>query len=368
MNTNLRIDEFKADLKIRRNMHVEMKKVLKEKQANLKPGTYKLIFVANKKLAFINKKLVKKHVGKIATPNYFKNNKRQSIVYRIKRTIDYLVIKDVDVSHNKSPEFNGELVMLTHKNDIKIFDFANNLVRTFFTSSEYERRKENYHLFKNYFNMTVTHLDDDASAITEKLITFKPYRKWEKKEVEKLFRIIFDSYIEFGKSKRKKRRLYKNEKEIIYHYKIKIGDDELIQLIENYLNAYDLGNSFQLVKAHGDFTTNNVLLNEEAYFFINWKSSLEYIFFYDIYNLLFVDYLHTDDNRLLNYYLAGHLDEYLLELFDFYGIKYDADKRIAYLLIFICERITQYEYNKNPAHINQCITRYLDIVVEIILN
>lgn len=369
MDINTRIDQIKADLDIRKAMHAEMEKVLNDKQANLMPGKYKLIYAANKKLAYINNKKVKEHVKKLATPSYYKSDTRQFIVNHVKRTIDNLIIKDIDLSHDDhSTVFQGELVMLTREADIKIFDFEKNLVKTFFTACEYEKRKENYQVFKDHFNSTIINLDDLELSITEKLIAFKPYKDWEREEREKLFKIVFDNYLNFGKSFSKDKRRQKSGREIMLRYKTKIGQDELIQLIENYLNIYNLDRSFPMIKAHGDFTTNNILLNEDTYYFIDWEDSFEYVFFYDICNLIFVDYLHTGDRELLDYYLTGQLDDKLSELFDFYGIKYDPDKKVAYLLIFICERITKFEYNKNPKNLHQKINRYIEIVDDMTLN
>ena len=366
MNGSSKVTSLLTDLKLRISLEDELSIVFADKQADLSSGTYTIRYVANKKLAYKKTPHIKQFVAKISQPSYLKRNIRQCIINKFKQLFDYLLIRKIHFINQSSPnEFAGELVMVTREDDVKIFDFKSEKVKTYLNTADYEKQKENYEHFKAYFNLTIIDLNDQEASITEQLIPFKTVDKWTLEEMRDMFQDMSTNFINYGTFCRKKLVPQQTIPEIIDNCQAVIDDMTLMTMIENYLKMYDLELPFSMVRGHGDFTTNNILLHNETYYVIDWEDARDYVFYYDLFNLFFVDYLHTNNQLFLNYYLEGHLDEQLEKLFHVYGIHYYPHKKIAYLLIFICERLAKFETKKSGEHLNQVIRRYETIVTEL---
>lgn len=346
--------------KLRKNLNNEMQIVLNKIKDDLKEGKYKVTSIAQKKVAFIQNNRTNNFIKKISNANYVEiPNMQQKIVHKLKRVTDFILIKRIKIKNNHKSYFNGEIIMLTRENQVKIFDLHNLQVKTYLSDVAFVKAFEDFKSFSDYFNMTYIKFDEENLSVIEELIDYKSFENWTKAEFNNLIKYIYTSHIKYAQSLNGKLKRTKKLEELIKDLKKVVKNNELITLIENQFKDEDLYELWPEVKVHGDFTTNNILLKDDLFYIIDWEDSKEYIFFYDILNMLFVNLLYQDDFTLLKRFFDGDFDFYFINWFQEYGKDYNPKKKMVYFTMFLCERITKFEVKKNSNTLNNKYTKYI---------
>lgn len=95
------------------------------------------------------------------------------------------------------------------------------------------------------------------------------------------------------------------------------------------------------IKCHGDTKFDNILLEKNNFYIIDWEFYGDYIFYYDFMNLIINEALDEDNYVYLNRFLNDDFDDILRKLFNAVGITYKADKKKCYIVLYLMERVTK---------------------------
>jgi hypothetical protein len=310
-----------------------------------------------------NDDITKKRAYKILQTSYYPALIR-FIVYILRNTLfrKKFTIHEQD---NQINDFLGTVYRpirsSTGYSDSKIFDFAGNQVLSIFTEEKDHRSViERYEYFNIYFPMpAVLWSNKEHLLIMEELIGFQPTNTWVKEDYLYVMEEIFSRYFAyFIVCKTKGIAALYSPSDLLdtlsEHHKINVIRSkislELVDLIMPY------------VKLHGDLWTANILLektDKHQIKYIDWEYSNEFIFFYDLFHLMWLEVYVNNNSIYIEKYANGEYDHYFKKMFTLFNIPYKEELRLDYFSIYFLnfyqERLVQLHEVDKKNYINQFI-------------
>lgn len=249
--------------------------------------------------------------------------------------------------------FQGTVLLFTWSWNVKIFDLKQKKVLTkFHHADDYAFFKQTYHAVPAVFpTPTVFVFDDSELSYIEEMVDFIPYKSWDKKMVDTAISGILDIYHLFFISNEKRMVDLSNHLDVglIHTYEFTKGLYE--ELTVKQISTYT---------QHGDLWFDNLLVNSEGIYLVDWEYYGEHFFFSDILNVFFAEALIRGDDTYMNQFLQGEFDQKLAELFLSAGEVYEPNLKKELLSLYILERFCKKDHSKTEADQRAMLARYQD--------
>lgn len=340
---------------------------LSEKEAYLQSGKYKIRNIPFKKtVAYKNNKKTSEFIENIEQHTVTKKNESKLKV-KIKNFIQFITKRSINLKTKGENHLNGEAILISAEKNIKVFEFNQNKVITFFNDEAiYLKTKRAQKAFKGFFSMPTIKYVDQANAIVEKRINITSYLNWDNKVKECLIIDVFKNYRNYFKSLESKNIYYVKTKDILEEALLVIDDHQLKTQLSQLVPKKYYNNCWPRVKSHGDLHLSNILIENNTYYYIDWESTKEYIFFHDILNL-FIRSLNNFnvDDQLKSFY-KGKYDNYFTDLFSLFNLKYSKNDILYYIGLYLIERIIVYNTVSNQSTLTINTTLLLKQIMEIL--
>lgn len=332
------------------------------------PGKYKIIKIGTKIIAYKDTKATRNFM-KINELHTARENKRL-IIPKIRKvlsfTFDLFLKRNINVDDGDSVKFEGSLIMITREGDKKIFDFINEKVMTTLDSDqEYLRRIINFQNFKRYFTIPKYEIEEIKNTYTEDYIKFIPYSQWNSQEKKRGFKESISNYYNYFQSFNPVDCIQVQVSDIINASQFLLGNEKLKKSLLKLIPKDKLNNFFYQVKSHGDLNFNNILMQNNTYYFIDWEDSKLCLFFHDLLHLI-VDTMYVKgDREYINKFLKGDYDQYFAKLFNEFNLVYINEYKLYYIALYLLERLEKYEEKSNDLITNKIIKKYETIINDI---
>lgn len=245
----------------------------------------------------------------------------------------------VKVTGDMYKNFEGSLVMITGKGNIKIFDFRKGVIITFFNKrNEYQKRRRTYHHFMRYFKIPKTKFINNETAHMDSYIEFLPFENWSiSQKDDTILSVLSDYYCYFSLTKKDISHgitpfEFLEETSFINNIKLK---EMLIKLVPKCYYQEKL----PITVLHGDLNFKNLLLSDDVCYYIDWEFSRPLVFFYDFINLIFVEAMNHNNYYFIEKYLRGHYNSQLQKIFSVFDLEFHIDNKLLYISIYLMECI-----------------------------
>lgn len=342
-----RISNYFALKKIERK---ELKEIMLPKRDYLISGQYSIIRRV-KLCAYLEHERAVKFLEN-NTSHLIRNNQENKV--NIKSILNNFISDryKIKIKNNSCNTFHGSLVMVTKNNDLKIFDFVNNRVINFIKdTSKYMKIKNSYNIFNRYFDIPIISFCDQEISYFEKYIEFKPYNNWSEEEKDNAFKVIFDNYKDYFINCGEVDFDRVSLKSILDDFKNSINHRELVGKIYEYMTSNNyITEQLTKVILHGDINFYNILYSNSKYIFIDWEYSDKHVFFYDFFNLIFVECAYQNNASYLRNFFNGTYDKYFSNIFKVLKIDYNSSNRMYYFMVYIMEMILK---SRNIMHYSE---------------
>ncbi|MHB1153384.1 MAG: phosphotransferase [Eubacteriales bacterium] len=269
-----------------------------------------------------------------------------------KHIINYILIKSLSfklkIKNNgeiEKKEFKGNIYLPNwDDNNFKIFDLYNKKILHIFTKKEaYLKKLFNYNHFNHYFNMPlIINKDENNLLIIEEYRDFKKYNSWNDCDFKIVMKDIFMKTIKYFSSIVGK---------LDYTLKTPINllerkEDNFINDILNGINDALKNTNFPKILLHGDLWTSNILLDNKNknVRYIDFELSKEFIFFYDIFYLMWSEFNIYKSHKFLEFLLSGEFDSYFALIFNMFRLNFTVQHKIDYLNIFFLSHYCEWLY------------------------
>ena len=232
--------------------------------------------------------------------------------------------------------FRAQMIMSTHGGQ-RYFDFTNNeTFRLFSDTNEYETYKKGIEAFKPFFKCPDLHYTEQYCI--EKIIRNKPREEWSTTETVELFNSVLNNYINYLKSANK--------------YKIDIQDVEVLNKtdvkdysklsneLKDFVNRSPL--KIPSVLCHCDLHFGNTLFDGESIFLIDFENVRDDVFFYDLFNVMFVEYIDKNNPFFIDSYFTenSEVDYLFKQAFHAVGEVLEEKHRVLYFVVFLLSRLS----------------------------
>ncbi len=280
----------------------------------------------------------------------------ERFVYRLNK----VVINDLNLKL-----YNGEFLIYSRNGNIKIFNFDDNTLVTFIGDTEhYNKMKNTYLYFREYFNIPILGFNDEERVIKEKFLIYVPVKRWSYHMKYQAVNAIL-----MGHLKQVHSEYQQIDRFFIVHEKLKelkeVKGNQIIRLnkiINVIIPSNKVDDKWPAIMCHGDMNFSNVLLYKNEFFLIDWEDSDVCIFFYDIFCCIFAEFFHEDSSKPLEEYTNGSFDNILTKFFESVSSIYCNTDKIYYLTLFIIERILKYDIVRNINSLDAKIRGYIEIL------
>lgn len=234
----------------------------------------------------------------------------------------------LNTSSNKL--FYGDyMVISSSETEYKFFDHTDNRILTYYSDTSklkfvYENRLE----WSRWINTVDCCADIENHTLTERMITtvhFSSARAFEQ--------ILYDysKYLEgYKKSVNSFYSIEENHLELFCN----LWNDKSLY---KKLIAFTKETPIPLFKTHGDLWRSNVLYDGKQFFYIDFEQTAQRIYFYDIFMYILSDAFILKDNMLLEKFVLGDFDNYLMTVSKHVNYNYNVSKKYLYLSLFVFE-------------------------------
>ena len=112
--------------------------------------------------------------------------------------------------------------------------------------------------------------------------------------------------------------------------------DGIIKIFLDGISKETIDIELPFVKLHGDLISFNILLNKNnnEIKYIDFERSDYFIFFYDIFLLIWLEFTIKNDDRYLDFFVDEKYDVRLAEMFKIFDLEYKPENKIDYINIF----------------------------------
>lgn len=223
----------------------------------------------------------------------------------------------------------------------KIFDLSSNKVLSIFLNKkDYKSFLDSNQYFKEHFPLPkILYNNDEELSIIEELIVFQPNRLWMKEDYLYVIEDIFKRYITYAEACKENVK-YCFISPTDYMKIFEINDDKYISEIRSKIPKDLLSIHLPALRLHGDLWTTNILVQKSDRYsihYIDWEFSQDLLFFYDFFNLMWVEVYNHNNYLYIDNYVNGMYDHYFNELFLIYNLKYEPKFRMEYFHVFFLQ-------------------------------
>ncbi|WP_422123912.1 hypothetical protein DHX103_03635 [Planococcus sp. X10-3] len=277
------------------------------------------------------------------TKNFVKNNlinknSKEQYSY-IKYLVHALFIeKNLKVEkEEKHPGFGGSIFLPSNNGtgDVKIFDITNRKVLSLYSNEKnYINKLNKYIEFKGFFKIPeIIYTNDNNKILIEELVEFKSESQWNQEIYIDVFERILNQYKEYGQDIVTRNKV--NSSRIENMVNQSNYDLYAEKKFPHWLGSEILNWSFPLVQIHGDMWSANILLanNNSDIYIIDWDNSNEQFFFNDIFWFITYEFIHMNNDYLINSYFNGVFDDTLTAFFNLFGAEFKTVNKTHYLEI-----------------------------------
>jgi hypothetical protein len=323
-------------------------------------GTY----VFNDTINFItrNDSYTKKRTYELFQNNYYINGINRFVAGLLKYTF-YRKSITVPEQEKQFKGFSGTVYLPVRStngySDKKIFDFSRNQVLSIFTNEkDYKSYIQLYETFKDHFCMpTILWTSDEDLLIMEELIINLPNNTWEKDDFLYVMQDIYDRYYDyFNVCKTKGISSFITPKYLL----ASLPKGYEISLIKSKINSELFDLKIPCLKLHGDLWTSNILLvkaEEYTIHYIDWEWSNEFLFFYDLFMMMWNEVILNNNYIYIEKYAKGEYDPQFTKIFSVFDLSFQTQFRLDYLNIFFInffkEKWVHLEKNNKTTIFNQ---------------
>lgn len=303
--------------------------------------------------------------------NIYKNNKTRGYFVLLLKKLKYK--KQFKVSeHNRAfKDFKGTIFYST-KSCNKIFDLSSNKVLSIYLNkSDYKSFLDSHKYFKEHFplpNILVNNVEE--RSIIEELILFQPNRLWLKEDYLYVIEDIFKRYITYAAACIDEGKYHV----ISLTDYIKIYDstnDKYISEIRSKIPNKLLEMQLPTLRLHGDLWTTNILIQKSensSIYYIDWEFSQELLFFYDFFNLMWVEVYNNNNYVFLENYIKGMYDHYFKAFFSIFNLKYEPKYRVEYFHVFFLQFYLVRLVNSRQKDKNKYYKKYKELSEKLVNN
>jgi hypothetical protein len=281
----------------------------------------------------------KKHSSEILHQNRYRNVSSKICVFLLKKLLFRKSIT-IQKEKNELSNFSGTVFLPVGSangySDKKIFDFETERVLTIFSDKkDYNNHLSHYAYFKNYFPLPeIVWTKSKDLLLIEELIFLKPYNQWCKEDFLFVMRDIFNRYHNyFIDCYRKGNYVLSSPNQLFVSLSNGFEMDFIKKSIHNEL----LDLKFPCIKLHGDLWTANTLLDKHEsnkVMYIDWEYSNEFLFFYDFFNVMWLEVYMYDNDFYIKRYFEGEYDVEFSNVFSIFDLTYHPEYRLTYFYIF----------------------------------
>ncbi|MDQ1144589.1 hypothetical protein QE429_001416 [Bacillus sp. SORGH_AS 510] len=328
-------------------------------------GTY--IYDNSIKYLIRNDSFTKNRAFQIFQNNYY----QPSIKFYIFLLRNTLFRKKVSISEQpeKSMDFSGSIYRPVRSsngyNDSKIFDISRNKVLSIFSNKqEYQSVLNNYYRFNQFFPMPkILHSDSEKLLIMEEMVNFTQNHAWVEEDYLFVMEDVFQRNITYFKDCIDKGiHSFTSPQKLLHSRATKPN----IKIIKDLISPVLWSVQFPCIQLHGDLWTANTLLvkgDTRHTCFIDWEYSREYLFFYDVFNLMWLEVYVNNNHLYFQKYIDGDYDHYFEILFSFINLKFDEKLRLDYFMIYFLNFFTErvvYLNRTDQQHFTQQCKRLIE--------
>lgn len=295
------------------------------------------------------------------------SKKNSNAVKTIKVMIGSLYSWRLHKRKNKTSNFSGTIFMLGGggRNN-KIFDLENKKVLTQYKyDDDYNKAILLYKQFHSCFKMPkVLHVDSDESVIIEEFIDFKNFEDWSQTDFKIVINDLHTSVHSYVKEQKKNNEIaWKSINDLLQE----VDRENLFAFInELQLNIdQDLKDKkYPYLFLHGDMWTSNILIKKEdnSIRYIDFEYANYYIFFWDLFFIMWNEYIRYNTTYYLSEYISGSYDKLFRNLFTLFDLNYEEDKKMDYIHMFILEFYQERWNNVDDDGLEQAYTTYKEFI------
>ena len=303
-------------------------------------GYYHWLFLARKGF-----KIIRNYNLCLRPGYYYVSCNVRSYLYRKDTPEYFLEMIGVDISKPKllafcvkkqkeSIDIICDVVMTTNEG----FRFYNTTEKTTLHLFESEEEaclyRKCYSLFSPFFSLTISNITEAYSI--ENIIYNRHRKDWSKEELRTNYRMILENYSSY---------LRTAEKFLLdIRTTIKISDaagGDYISLCKDLLEEIKPISNIIYVFSHGDLHLGNILFDGEKQYLIDFEKARNEVFYYDLFNVIYVEATDYGNYSFLNEYLDGKatIIHHFEKAFDAVGELFDIKQRIVYLKLFLLLRL-----------------------------
>ena len=272
--------------------------------------------------------------------NVYKTNKIRGFLVFLLKNLKYKNRLIISKQTQVFKDFKGTIYFPT-RNCKKIFDLSSHKVLSLYSKKEeYTSIIDSYIYFKQHFPMpNILYTDEKQLFIIEQLILFQPNSLWVKEDYLYVIEDIFKRYITYAEACKENVK-YCFISPTDYMKIFEINDDKYISEIRSKIPKDLLSIHLPALRLHGDLWTTNILVQKSDRYsihYIDWEFSQDLLFFYDFFNLMWVEVYNHNNYLYIDNYVNGMYDHYFNELFLIYNLKYEPKFRMEYFHVFFLQ-------------------------------
>lgn len=261
--------------------------------------------------------------------------------YLINTKTPYSFLKNISVPYSKPlitlkirERYNGGYkyraqIAMTTNNGVRYFNYRDcTTYRCFSGPEESVQYGKAVELFSPYFKLT--YIKHNTVACVEHVVKSRPRSEWNTTEILRNYFFLFDRYTEYLNSTPKRSSILKI---------VDIVDDSksLVLRLKELMPQMSLNYIF----SHCDLHFGNTLFDGNDLFLIDFEESKEEVFFYDMFNVMYVDYMEYNNSFLLDKYLSGdaEMTKHFERFFTGAGIRFEPKEKCGYLAVYLYLRL-----------------------------
>lgn len=267
-------------------------------------------------------------------------NKRMAEIARLLNKIGFYK----NTNRKSTEEYEGIYIANNYDKvrETKLFSFKNSKILTVCTSSdEVKKQLEQYELLVKAYNMPpVKNNEKYENSYEISMVELKSFDD-ERPAFENICKSIVAYNTEMETLK------FISVKELIeFSYDEEINS--YLQKIADKIDPSLLKIKIPLCLQHGDLSKENLIYGECGekidFWWIDWEHAMERVFFYDLFFYI-INPAFYDDMKPFESYISGEADDIISNMFEHFGLDFDAEKRfdifLIFAIIFLKERVCE---------------------------
>lgn len=260
-------------------------------------------------------------------------------------------------------QFAGDLILKTVNNDVKVFSFEEMKVLNFINDKEkFIELKQLTDYFGQHFLTPIVEANSKKQYFTEKLINYTPVEALTDRQHKQILESLIDSTINHISVLNSEKISHITAKTLLGKLEKSFGNDPIVKRLASMVPKEHLHTPIPQIPCHGDPQKNNVLLDGNDTYFIDWEYAGQYIFYYDPIYMLIEPHIYRPDSVVaIEAFTENNLQQ-LQKLFNSFSLEIDYHNLPYYLSLVLIMRLCQAKTNGN-SNIEYdlfCFNRFLD--------